>query len=141
MLDYLDDVRANWKQNDASNIYDYLKTRAKTGYYKHLRSKRDIKELLRMLRQDLKKNICGISSPELYKVAASGTKDCIEAYHTEVIKCIQYIYYYRGNQLSSKQKLTFFEETSHSYGRTALFFSGGAGFGKFHYGMIKALVE
>lgn len=52
MLDYLDDVRANWKQNDASNIYDYLKTRAKTGYYKHLRSKRDIKELLRMLRQD-----------------------------------------------------------------------------------------
>jgi len=38
-------------------------------------------------------------------------------------------------------KLEFFAETRHSYGRTALLLSGGATFGRFHIGLIKALYE
>lgn len=38
-------------------------------------------------------------------------------------------------------KLEFFAQTRHSYGKTALFLSGGAGFGKFHAGFLKALYE
>ena len=37
--------------------------------------------------------------------------------------------------------MTFFAETSQSFGHTALLLSGGANFGKFHFGVIKALYE
>ena len=40
-----------------------------------------------------------------------------------------------------QNKLEFFTETRHSFGKTALFLSGGAGFGKYHFGVIKALWE
>ena len=43
--------------------------------------------------------------------------------------------------MSLECKFKFFAETKHSYGNTALFFSGGASFGRFHYGVIKALYE
>ena len=43
--------------------------------------------------------------------------------------------------MSIEAKLEFFAETRHSYGRTALMLSGGAHFGKFHFGLLKALYE
>lgn len=51
------------------------------------------------------------------------------------------VFYYRGNQLDLDSKYEFFAQTRHSYGRTAIHFSGGATFGIFHYGLIKALTE
>ena len=90
-----------------------------------------------MLRQDLVKNFCCISEPDLY----NGTKRLIEKYHNEVIKCILLIYSCPISKLSMQQKLTFFAETRHSFGHTALMLSGGASFGKFHYGVIDALLE
>jgi predicted acylesterase/phospholipase RssA len=65
----------------------------------------------------------------------------IEKYHNEVIKCIRLIYYSKSSKLSLQQKLTFFAETRHSFGHTALMLSGGATFGKYHFGVIKALYE
>jgi predicted acylesterase/phospholipase RssA len=65
----------------------------------------------------------------------------IEKYHNEVIKCIKLIYYSKTSKLSLQQKMTFFAETRHSFGHTALMLSGGATFGKFHFGVIKALLE
>jgi len=66
----------------------------------------------------------GIANPELYEYLTIGTKKLIEKYHNEVIKCIQIVYYYKGSKLSVQQKLEFFSETRHSYGRTALLLSG-----------------
>ena len=43
--------------------------------------------------------------------------------------------------MSIDTKLEFFRETRHAYGKTALLLSGGATFGKFHWGLIKALHE
>ena len=43
--------------------------------------------------------------------------------------------------MSIERKLTFFAETRHSYGKTALFLSGGASFGKWHFGLLRALYE
>jgi hypothetical protein len=77
----------------------------------------------------------------LYNECKVGTKKLIEDYHSEVIKSIQMIYYYKGPKLNFDQKLEFFAQTRHSYGRTALFLSGGASFGKFHFGTMKALYE
>jgi TAG lipase / steryl ester hydrolase / phospholipase A2 / LPA acyltransferase len=87
------------------------------------------------------KNLGGICEPELYNIANLGTKHLIQDYHNEVITCIQFIYYFDSNKLNLVKKFQFFAETKHSYGTTALFFSGGAGFGKYHFGVAKALYE
>lgn len=65
----------------------------------------------------------------------------IEKYHNEVIKCIQTIFYAKPTKMSFESKIQFFTETRHSYGHTALMLSGGATFGKFHFGVIQALYE
>ena len=59
----------------------------------------------------------------------------------EVVKCIKVIYYADPSKMSIEKKLTFFAETRHSYGKTALFLSGGASFGKWHFGFLRALYE
>jgi TAG lipase/lysophosphatidylethanolamine acyltransferase len=87
------------------------------------------------------KNLGGIASHELYDQCHFGTKRLIEKFHNEVIKCIQFIYYYKGSRFSLQKKLEYFAETRHSYGRTALLLSGGATFGRFHIGVVKALYE
>ncbi len=38
-------------------------------------------------------------------------------------------------------RLAFFNETRHSYGRSALLLSGGAALGFYHVGVVKALIE
>lgn len=108
---------------------------------RRLREAKDVEQLIHCLRQDLMKNLGGICEPELYNVASLGTKHLIQDYHNEVIRCIQFIYYYDSNKLTLTKKFQFFSETKHSYGTTALFLSGGAGFGKFHFGVAKALYE
>ena len=140
-LDDLDPRKVAWRDNDESDSYAFQKTKAKTAFLQKLRTTGDIKGLIGFLRQDLVKNIGQVASPELYKVCRNGTKRNIERYHNEVIRCIQYVYYYKGSKLRPEAKLKFFELAGWSYGKTALMLSGGAAFGKFHYGLIKALYE
>lgn len=51
------------------------------------------------------------------------------------------IYMAGPNSMTIESKLEFFAETRHAYGRTAILLSGGATFGKFHFGLLKALYE
>ena len=108
---------------------------------KQLRTNHAIKALTYCIRQDLTKNICNSSDPNLYTWCHLGTKRIIEKYIDEVIKSIRTIYLADPNQISIEKKLEFFSETRHSYGRTALLLSGGATFGKYHFGLLKALYE
>ena len=93
-----------------------------------MRAKGDVKGMIQSLRQDLMKNLGGIASPELYRHCHFGTKRAIEKYHNEVIESIRAVYYYKGKKLSIGQKLEFFAETRHSYGRTAILLSGKLSF-------------
>lgn len=43
--------------------------------------------------------------------------------------------------IPTEARLAFFNETRHSYGRTALMLSGGAALGFYHMGVMKALME
>lgn len=130
-----------WKRNKVSSLYDWERIESRLANMQELRRAHDINGLIHCLRQDLMKNLGGICNPTLYNISNVGTKVLIEQYHNEVIKCVQYIYYYQGSKLNLQRKLEFFAETRHSYGRTALFLSGGASFGKFHFGVCKALYE
>merc|ERR1719163_1101343 len=44
-----------------------------------------------------------------------------------------------SRNVSIEEKLAFFYETKHSFGRCALLLSGGASMGMYHFGVIKAL--
>ena len=86
-----------------------------------------------------------------YLVLRDGTKQLIEEYLSEVIQSIATASMHawqavRALQLVSAtecpsvtvaEKLSFFNETRHSYGRSALMFSGGASLGMYHCGVIK----
>ena len=65
----------------------------------------------------------------------------IEKYQDEVVKSIQAIHAADSARMSIENKLEFFSQTRHSYGRTALLLSGGATFGKFHFGLLNALYD
>ena len=70
-----------------------------------------------------------------------GTKRIIEKYIEEVKKCVKTIYEANPKLMNIETKLEFFAETRHAYGRTCLMLSGGANFGRFHFGLLKALYE
>jgi hypothetical protein len=110
-LDLLDASIEVWKNKDESPFYDYKRIKGKTAFMEKLRANQDIKALVRFLRTDLQKNLCGIANPELYKTCRLGTKACIEKYQNEVIKCIQFVYYYEGIDLEFKEKMEFFTAT------------------------------
>ena len=140
----LDQLEGNidWKyDNSPSKYFDSERVRSSLNHLRSLREANDVKGLMHLLSSDLVKNFGGAAFPQMHKVLRNGTKLLIENYHNEVIKCIQLVYYYEGPEVSMKQKLDYFSQTRHSLGRTAIFLSGGGGFGKFHYGVLKALYE
>ena len=130
-----------YKFKTESRLYDYERIESRYRIMQQLRKGKNIKTLAHALRQDLVKNIGGICEPRLYNQCFLGTKRLVEKYHNEVIKSIQTIYYAKPSKMSFENKLQFFTETRHSYGHTALMLSGGATFGKFHFGVLKALHE
>ena len=128
-----------WKNQDESTIYDYKRVNHCFASMKTLRKQNAVKTLSHMLRQDLVKNFCSISHPDLYSKCHFGTKKLMEKYHKEEVKCIKMIA--ETPKLNKQQKLTFFSETRHSFGHTALMLSGGACFGKFHFGLLRVLFD
>lgn len=92
-----------------------------------------------ILRSNAVRNIGGILNPKLFQFSHLDTKDLIQEYFFEVSKSLEYISSQPADQVSHQNKLEFFRETRHAFGRTALVFSGGAGMGLYHYGVWKAL--
>lgn len=66
-------------------------------------------------------------------------------YHNVVCAALDFVCdapVHPGDQpIPTDARLAFFNETRHSYGRTALLLSGGAALGFYHVGVVKTLVE
>jgi len=75
----------------------------------------------------------------LYTVAASGTKHLIDEYQSICARALNFICDTENEEVPDDVKLAFFNETRHSYGRTALLLSGGAYLGYYHMGVSRAL--
>ncbi|CAM0136537.1 unnamed protein product [Umbelopsis sp. WA50703] len=67
------------------------------------------------------------------------TKSLIEEYMDQVIEELEYIE--NTNELDQQTKLKFFMDTRQSFGCSALILQGGATFGLYHIGVVKALFE
>ncbi|KAL0587608.1 hypothetical protein ABG067_002904 [Albugo candida] len=136
-----------WRQNPKSNLYLYDRVLKKTRMYKELMSEKDIVGIMFALRAGLLRKHWGLGHPQLYAVSQVGTKHVIEEYLDTIVRSMNMVLRATGTtedsreELSIDNKLAFFSETRHAFGRSALLLSGGGALGMYHSGVLKALVE
>ena len=130
-----------WKTqiNDESQFDEALLTRLSRRLKRDL-VRHDLPKLMNTLvNSACKQDIAGVECEQLYSRCYSGTKLSIDAYYNQVVEALGYVA--ESDALSVEEKARFFKQVSVTYGRTALCLSGGATFGYFHLGVMKALFE
>ncbi|KAF8962808.1 hypothetical protein BGZ46_001101 [Entomortierella lignicola] len=128
-----------WKNDPDFGYYDYhLLTRVN----KNLRLAREanrIDELKDHLQGVVKSNFGGVENARLYSHTYHGTKQPVENYVQEVTASLEAVT--ESGQLSDDEKRIFLKSIYKNFGRTALCLSGGAGFGYYHLGVVRALLD
>lgn len=136
-----------WREHPASRLFLYERVLNKTQMYKRLMAENDVIGLMFSLRAGLLRKHWGLGNPKLYSVSNVGTKHVIENYLDMIVQSMDVVLRAKGtniennDELSIDNKLAFFSETRHAFGRSALMLSGGGAHGFYHAGVIKALVE
>ncbi len=132
--------REEWKQEEASDLYDWKLIKNRLRHLRQLRSEGQVGKLVHHLRQGLYWNLGNLCNTALYGRALVGTKQLIHDYVAEVVAALNYLCDTEFPEFDGAVKRRFFDETARSYGRSALMLSGGATLGLFHVGVVKALV-
>lgn len=130
-----------WKAKGPSKDYDYRLIRKRVQRIKFAQSQNDLTGLMSILHEGLHGNLGNIANPELLLHSKIGTKHLIEEFIAQVISALDQIYQADNDHIDFYDKLSFFEETAHAFGRSCLMLSGGAGLGFFHCGVVKCLNE
>ena len=130
-----------WKAKEACKEYDYRIIRQRVQRIKQTKANNDAAGLMYILHEGLHGNLCNIAAPSLEKHTKIGTKLLIEEFIQQVVEALDFIYEADEDEIDFYEKLSFFDETAHAFGRSCLMLSGGAGLGFFHGGVIKSLVE
>lgn len=128
-----------WRHDDSSTLYDkdiLIKRIKETERYIR---KGDVQGLIFKLRGGLIRDQYGKMDERLYVKAVSGTKILIEKYNSTMVQALDYICDTDDSIVPFEDKLSFFNETRHAYGHTALLLSGGAYLGYYHMGVFKSL--
>eukprot|EP00931_Biecheleriopsis_adriatica_P005768 TRINITY_DN107253_c0_g1_i1.p1 TRINITY_DN107253_c0_g1~~TRINITY_DN107253_c0_g1_i1.p1 ORF type:complete len:648 (-),score=118.44 TRINITY_DN107253_c0_g1_i1:54-1955(-) len=134
-----------WKLEEESPHYDAKLINERTRSYKEMKDGGDITGTMFCLRSELLRKHFGLCNPALFEVCASGTKRLVEDYVSTVCDIMTWVAFSHrdvqndASDVSLPEKLAFFNETRHSFGRSALLLSGGACLGKYHFGVLKAL--
>ncbi len=130
-----------WKIRQTSEHYDHHLIRSRLNKLKELRKRKEDVELFYTLNEGIHGNMGGMGRSALYNYSKFGTKKLIVEYIDEVVAALVHISRMEENEVSFAEKLDFFRRASHCFGRSALMLSGGANFGMFHVGVVKALHE
>ncbi|CAG8462983.1 7788_t:CDS:2 [Acaulospora morrowiae] len=130
-----------WKDQIQFGFYDYNLIKKVKHDLKSLRSgsSANAQRLKNALHHCVKSNFAGFENTRLYSQTYFGTKKIVEQYIDEVIKSLEFSL--TTESLSAKEKRKLFKNADENFGRTALCLSGGASFGYFHLGVVKALFE
>ncbi|ORX47228.1 patatin-domain-containing protein [Hesseltinella vesiculosa] len=132
----------DWKANPVYGYYDY---RLIQKVIKHLRIYRCANDedsavhLKDVLYVCLKQNFAGVENAKLYSNTYLGTKYLIDDFVNEVTASLEALL--ENRHISLEDKRLALRLYSKNYGRSALCLSGGAGFGYFHLGVIRALLD
>ncbi|KAG0360566.1 hypothetical protein BGZ54_009483 [Gamsiella multidivaricata] len=128
-----------WKNDPDFGYYDYhLLSKVNKNLYRAREANR-IEELKDTLQGVVKPNFGGVENARLYSQTYHGTKKPIEEYVQEVAASLQAVS--ESKQLTDEEKRVFLKSIYKNYGRTALCLSGGAGFGYYHLGVVRALLQ
>jgi len=137
-LDQLEGREA-WRKQKESPYYDWETIEALLKQLRELDKAGDIEALSFTLRSGLLRNLGGLGNPNLYQQCRVGTKYLIEEYIEYVSDILRRLCHTEYPGFPNRQKFDFFYETRQSFGRSALLLSGGAAFGVYHMGVVKAL--
>ncbi|KAH9853463.1 patatin-domain-containing protein [Lenzites betulinus] len=129
----------DWKLLDEDPYYDWKLVRKVRRSLKACREKNDARGVLGVLETCLRTNFAGMESARLYSETYYGTKVLIEAYIDEVEKALEYIR--ETSDISNEEKKRFFKSANTNLGTSALCLSGGASFGYYHFGVVKAFLD
>eukprot|EP00158_Paraphelidium_tribonemae_P004879 Partr_v1_DN27029_c0_g1_i1_m29364 putative patatin-like phospholipase domain-containing protein len=138
----------NWKQQDECSYFDYRlikRVNRNLSFARQLVGRNPAEAMaLKKLRRCLldgavKSNLGGIENLQLYSHTFYGTKQIVEEYVDEVSQSLKAVA--ESSLMNNDEKFRFFRKASKAYGKSALCLSGGATFGYFHLGVIKALLE
>ncbi|CAE8596474.1 unnamed protein product, partial [Polarella glacialis] len=138
-----------WKCDDDSPYFDGQRLRDRTQKYRDLMAAGDVEGCMYALRGELLRKHFGICNPALFDVCATGTKVVVEQYIATVCEAMTWVAFTYNDgphaldepakKAAIAEKLAFFSETKHGFGRSALLLSGGASVGMYHFGVVKAL--
>ncbi len=128
-----------WKAKDHSKDYDYRLIRKRVQRLQLAIGQQDAHGLMSIIHEGLHGNLGNIASPALLSQCKIGTKQLIERFIDHVDNALEYIFKADEGKVDFYEKLSFFEETTHAFGRSCLMLSGGAGLGFFHCGVVKSL--
>ncbi|KAF5388223.1 hypothetical protein D9615_000438 [Tricholomella constricta] len=128
-----------WKQVDEDPFYDWKLVKKVRRSLRTLREKKDARGCLGVLETCIRSNFAGVESSRLYSETFLGTKDLIESYFNELEKALEFIR--ETPELSIDEKKRFFKSANTNLGISALCLSGGASFGYYHVGVVKAFLD
>ncbi|KIJ56666.1 hypothetical protein M422DRAFT_22815 [Sphaerobolus stellatus SS14] len=128
-----------WKKEDRDPYYDWVLVHKVRRSLKGLREKGDARGVLGVLETCIRANFAGTESVRLYSQSYYGTKNCIEEYINEVVSALEYIR--ETPLLQQEEKRRFFKSANRNLGSSALCLSGGASFGYYHVGVVRALLD
>ncbi|KAG0315857.1 hypothetical protein BGZ99_007235 [Dissophora globulifera] len=129
----------DWKDDPEFGYYDYHLL-SKVNRSLHMaRETGRIDELKDNLLGVVKSNFGGVENARLYSQTYHGTKIPIETYVQEVTASLEAVT--DSKKLTDEEKRGFLKSIYKNYGRTALCLSGGAGFGYYHLGVVRALLH
>lgn len=131
----------DWKHKDACKEYDYRLIRKRVQRIKLAKSRGDATGLMSILHEGIHGNLGNISNSALNEFSKIGTKALIQEFIEQVCQALDMIYHADESEIDFYEKLSFFDETAHAFGRSCLMLSGGAGLGFFHCGVVKSLSE
>lgn len=135
----------SWRMDPSCHFYEKERLAARIEEFRHLIKRSDIFDIMFTLRGGINRSKYGLLHQGLFSKAMAGTKLLVEEYNAMICAGLDFVC--DGDVLDGDEpiptnaRLAFFNETRHSYGRTALLLSGGAALGFYHTGVVKALIE
>ncbi len=147
LAERIDQIQGNdiWRSDPSCALYERERISARIDEIVHLMRRQDIFEIMFVLRGSIGRNKFGLLHEGLFTKAMAGTKVLVETYHNVICSALDFVcdapVLPGEEQIPTEARLAFFNETRHSYGRTALLLSGGAALGFYHIGVVRTLME
>ncbi|KAG0659909.1 hypothetical protein C6P46_004849 [Rhodotorula mucilaginosa] len=130
-----------WKQSAPNAYYDAPLVRRVLKALREFRSRDDVEGVCAVLHACVRNNFAGVESFRLYSESYYGTKNLVQEYLDEVSSSLEYVRNAPPSALPLEEKADFFRSISKNLGASALCLSGGASFGYYHFGVVRALLD